>query len=93
MWGLRNVGENVNVQEVYGYNGTEIMYYHFRLPNEGFDFGLRALGLICGPYSPEPQTLATITVFGTRSTLGELGRADIHSGGRGGLGSRVGGTF
>nr|KAJ0226385.1 hypothetical protein LSAT_V11C100024700 [Lactuca sativa] len=27
-----------------GYDGTEIMYYHFRLPNEGFDFGLRALG-------------------------------------------------
>nr|KAJ0226076.1 hypothetical protein LSAT_V11C100024470 [Lactuca sativa] len=26
-----------------GYDGTEIMYYHFRLPNEGFDFGLRAL--------------------------------------------------
>nr|KAJ0196704.1 hypothetical protein LSAT_V11C700367790 [Lactuca sativa] len=51
MWGLRNVGEIVNVQEVYdlmmrelGYDGTEIMYYHFRLPNEGFDFGLRALG-------------------------------------------------
>nr|KAJ0227642.1 hypothetical protein LSAT_V11C100044910 [Lactuca sativa] len=50
MWGLRNVGENVNVQEVYdlmmrelGYDGTEIMYYHFRLPNEGFNFGLRAL--------------------------------------------------
>ncbi|CAI9301126.1 unnamed protein product [Lactuca saligna] len=97
MWGLRNVGEIVNVQEVYdgypnifsielhhggsftkfpniryingqvryfdvvdidefsvhelelmmrelGYDGTEIMYYHFRLHNEGFDFGLRALG-------------------------------------------------
>ncbi|CAI9293924.1 unnamed protein product [Lactuca saligna] len=97
MWGLRNVGEIVNIQEVYdgypnifsielhhggsftkfpniryingqvryfdvvdidefsvheldlmmrelGYDGTEIMYYHFRLPNEGFDFGLRALG-------------------------------------------------
>nr|KAJ0227055.1 hypothetical protein LSAT_V11C100021870 [Lactuca sativa] len=97
MQGLRNVGENVNVQEVYdgypnifsielhhegsftkfpniryingqvryfdvvnidefsvheldlmmrelGFDGTEIMYYHFRLPNEGFDFGLRALG-------------------------------------------------
>ncbi|CAI9303784.1 unnamed protein product [Lactuca saligna] len=27
-----------------GYDGTEIMYYHFRFPNEGFDFGLRALG-------------------------------------------------
>ncbi|CAI9288181.1 unnamed protein product [Lactuca saligna] len=23
-----------------GYDSTEIMYYHFRLPNEGFDFGL-----------------------------------------------------
>nr|KAJ0225045.1 hypothetical protein LSAT_V11C100021880 [Lactuca sativa] len=97
MWGLRNAGENVNVQEVYdgypnifsielhhgwsfikfpniryingqvryvdvveidefyvleldlmmrqiGYDGTQIMYYLFRLPNEGFDFGLRALG-------------------------------------------------
>ncbi|CAI9265993.1 unnamed protein product [Lactuca saligna] len=97
MWGLRNVGEIFNVQEVYdgysnifsielhhggsftkfpniryingqvryfdvvdidefsvheldlmmrelGYDGTEIMYYHFRLPNEGFNFGLRALG-------------------------------------------------
>nr|KAJ0225096.1 hypothetical protein LSAT_V11C100003530 [Lactuca sativa] len=27
-----------------GYDSTEIMCYHFCLPNEGFDFGIRALG-------------------------------------------------
>ena len=27
-----------------GYDGKELMYYHFCVPNEGFDFGLRALG-------------------------------------------------